>query len=167
MKSNDCTLADDRAYLSQSARIPSLDTWHCRLGHVNNQAILDMVTKGLAEGMPIDLSNHPPVCTCCILGKQKRNSVPKVREGEKSDRPLKKVYIDLCGPHILSSSKNKYSVDIIDDYSGFPWSFRAKSKDAVMRNVQVHGVRPIYLECLPIHTEHCGQQDNPIHALPL
>ena len=37
----------------------------------------------------------------------------------------------------------------------------------MMRNVQVHGVRPIYLESLPIHTEHCGQQDNPIHALLL
>ena len=38
---------------------------------------------------------------------------------------------------------------------------------AVMRNVLVHGVRPIYLESSQIHTEHCGQQDNPIHALPL
>ena len=36
----------------------------------------------------------------------------------------------MCGPHILSASKNKYSVDIIDDYSGFPWSFGGKSKDA-------------------------------------
>ena len=122
--------SEDHAYLSQSARIPSLDTWHRRLGHVNNQAILDMATKGLAVGMPVDLSVHPPVYTCCILGKQKRNIVLKVREGPKSDHPLKKVYIDLCGPHIWSSLKNKYSVDIIDDYSGFPWSFGAKSKDS-------------------------------------
>ena len=77
-KSTHHTPFEDRAYLSQSARIPSLDTWHRRLGHVNNQAILDMATKGLAVGMPVDLSTHPPVCTCCILGKQKRNSVPKV-----------------------------------------------------------------------------------------
>ena len=123
-------LSKDRAYLSQSACIPTLDTWHRRLGQVNNQAILDMATKGLAVGMPVDLSSHPPVCTCCILGKQKRCSIPKVQEGLKSDHPLKKVYIDLCGPHILSSSKNKYSVDIIDDYSGFPCSFGAKSKDS-------------------------------------
>ena len=129
-KSSNHTPSEDHAYLSQSARIPSLDTWHRRLGHVNNQAILDMATKGLAVGMPVDLSIHLPVCTCCILGKQKRNVVPKVCEGPKSDRPLKKVYIDLCGPHLLSSSKNKYSVDIIDDYSGFPWSFGAKSKDS-------------------------------------
>ena len=88
-----------------------------------------MATKGLAEGMPIDLSSHPPVCTCCILEKQKRSSVPKVQEGAKSNCPLKKVYINLCGPHVLSSSKNKYSVDIIDDYSGYLWSFGAKMKD--------------------------------------
>ena len=42
-----------------------------------------------------------------------------------------------------------------------------KYVNVVMRNVRVHGVRPICLESLPIHTEHCGQQDNPIHALPL
>lgn len=56
--------------------------------------------------------------------------MPKVREGPKSTRPLQKVFIDLCGPHILSSSKNKYSVNIINNFSGHPWSFGAKSKDA-------------------------------------
>ena len=122
--------SDDRAFLSQSARVPTLDTWHRRLGHVNNQSILDMAKKGLADGMHIDLSNHPPVCQCCILGKQRRSSVPKVRQGPKADRPLRKVYIDLCGPHLLTPSKNQYSVDIIDDYSGYPWSFGAKTKDA-------------------------------------
>ena len=122
--------SEDCAFLSQSARVPTLDTWHRRLGHVNNQSILDMAKKGLADGMPIDLSNHLPVCQCCILGKQRRSVVPKVRQGPKSDRPLRKVYIDLCGPHLLSPSKNQYSVNIIDDYSGYPWSFGVKTKDA-------------------------------------
>ena len=40
-----------------------------------------------------------------------------------------KVYVDLMGPHILSSSKNRYSIDILDDYTGHPWSFGAKTKD--------------------------------------
>ena len=87
-----------------------------------------MARKGLADGIPIDLSNHLPVCQCCILRKQ-RSTVPKVRQGSKSDHPLHKVYINLCGPHVLTSSKNQYSVDIIDDYSGYPWSFGAKTKD--------------------------------------
>lgn len=59
----------DSAFLSQSVHIPTVDTWHCRLGHVNNQSILYMATKGLADGMPIDLSSSPPVCKTCILGK--------------------------------------------------------------------------------------------------
>ena len=29
-----------------------------------------MAKKGLADGMPIDLSNHPPVFQCCILGSR-------------------------------------------------------------------------------------------------
>ena len=55
----------------------------------------------------------------------------------------------------------------------FGWAFcmlllgRFSLAEMLMRNVLVHGVRPIYLESLHIHTEHCRQQDNPIHALPL
>ena len=41
------------------------------------------------------------------------------------------------------------------------------SAKMLMRNMLVHGVRLIYPESSQIHTEHCGQQDNPIHALPL
>ena len=40
-------------------------------------------------------------------------------------------------------------------------------QSTMMRNVLVHRVRPIYLESLLIHTEHCRQQDNPIYTLPL
>ena len=32
---------------------------------------------------------------------------------------------------------------------------------SMMRNMCVHGVRLIYLESSPIHTDHCGQQNNP------
>ena len=53
------------------------------------------------------------------------------------------------------------------DKSSYILCYLNQADYTMMRNVQVHGVRLIYLESLPIHTEHCGQQDNPIHALPL
>jgi len=71
----------EHAYFSQ--RIPNLETWHRRLGHTNYTSIVNMARKGLVEGMPIDLSTEPPKCQHCILGKQTKSLVPKIREGEK------------------------------------------------------------------------------------
>src|SRR6202023_3119665 len=77
----DCTrVLVEHSFLSQ--RPPSLDTWHYRLGHANPQSIYDLATKDLATGMPVDLSERPPKCDFCILGKQTRSPVPKTRSGE-------------------------------------------------------------------------------------
>ncbi|KAJ3570020.1 hypothetical protein NP233_g4673 [Leucocoprinus birnbaumii] len=103
---------------------PTLETWHCRLGHTNVQAIHDMTKKGLATGMKIDLSLAPPKCDSCILGKQVRSPVPKEWEEERSTRRLGLVYVDLTGPQeVLSASGNSYIMNIVDDFTGFPWTF--------------------------------------------
>jgi transposase InsO family protein len=79
--------------------------------------------------MPIDISSPPSKCEHCILGKQTRSSVPRVREGERATKHLEHVYIDLCGPmSIPSRSGRLYSMNIIDDYSGFVWTLPLRSK---------------------------------------
>ena len=98
------------------------------MGHINYQSVLDLTTKDLADGVQIDLTTRPPACDSCILGKQVQNSVPRTQRGSISSVPLRKVYVDLTGPRVLSNSKNQYSVDILDDYTGHPWSFGATSK---------------------------------------
>ncbi|OBZ67617.1 hypothetical protein A0H81_12251 [Grifola frondosa] len=72
-----------RAHLAQ--RLPSLETWHRRLGHANYPAVYDLARRAAAAGMPVDLSSSPPKCEQCILGKQTRTPVPKVREGAEGD----------------------------------------------------------------------------------
>ncbi|KAJ3538092.1 hypothetical protein NMY22_g5311 [Coprinellus aureogranulatus] len=63
------------------------ETWHRRLGHANYQAIMDMARKGMIEGMPKSFDGKPAKCEHCILGKQARNPVPKVRrEGGRGDQ---------------------------------------------------------------------------------
>src|ERR1700674_4680045 len=80
--------------------------------------------------MPIDVSAPPPKCPHCILGKQTRSSVPKVREGIKATVQLERVYVDLCGPmSICSRSGRLYSMNLIDDFSGYVWSLPLRSKD--------------------------------------
>ena len=110
-------------------RTPNVETWHRRLGHCNVGAIVDMARKEGAEGMTIDLSCSPAKCDACIRGKQTRSSVPKSREGEKATRPLERVFVDLCGPiRPVSSSGRVYSMNLIDDFSSYVWTFPLKSK---------------------------------------
>ncbi|TFY50468.1 hypothetical protein EVJ58_g11038 [Rhodofomes roseus] len=114
-----------------SARLPTLDTWHRRLGHVNHRSIYDMARLRSAKGMPITLSPAPNKCEHCILGKQTRSVVPKVREGEKATRKLGLVYVDLQGQmDSRSANGNVYSLDIIDDHTSFSWTIPIPSKDA-------------------------------------
>jgi transposase InsO family protein len=117
-----------------AARVPDVETWHRRLGHCNNRTIIDMARQGVVTGMPIDLSSAPPACDHCILGKQTRSSVPKLREGAKATRRLERVFVDLCGPlPCMSRSGHLFSLNIIDDFSSYVWSIpvRAKSDAAI------------------------------------
>src|SRR5713101_1643307 len=108
---------------------PDVETWHCCLGHCNVRSIGEMAHKEAAEGMTIDLSSTPPKCTHCVLGKQTRSPVPKIREGPKAVGKLEKVYVDLCGPMpCVSVSGHLYAMHIINDFSGYVWSLPLKSK---------------------------------------
>jgi transposase InsO family protein len=110
-------------------RVPDLETWHRRLGHCGNRTITDMARDKVVKGMPIDLSTSPPVCDSCILGKQTRSSVPKTREGIRATSLLGRVYVDLCGPMpVTSRSGRRYSMNLIDDHSGYVWSLPLKLK---------------------------------------
>ena len=52
-----------------ATRVPDLETWHRRLGHVNYRSIVDMSDNQMTRGMHVDLSSAPPKCQSCILGK--------------------------------------------------------------------------------------------------
>ena len=118
-------------------KVPDIETWHRRLGHCNPQAIIDMAKNGVSKGMPIDLSSLPPKCDSCALGKQSRSPVPKKREGVKADRRLGKVYVDLCGPMAVTSrSGNLYSMNVIDDFSGYGWSIPLRAKADASSSLQ-------------------------------
>jgi transposase InsO family protein len=89
-----------------------------------------MARAKVVEGMPINTSSPPPKCEHCIVGKQTRSSVPRVREGVRANSHLARIFVDLCGPmSVRSRSGRLYSMNIIDDYSGFVWSLPLRSKD--------------------------------------
>jgi hypothetical protein len=103
-----------------ATRVPDIETWHRRLGHVNYKSIVDMSDHAMVKGMHINLSSAPPKCQPCILGKQTRTPVPKIREGVRAKEILDVVYIDLTGPQsVQSASGFNYVMNIIDDASSF------------------------------------------------
>ena len=88
--------------------------------------------------MHIDLSSAPPRCNHCILGKQTRSSVPKPQEGERATRPLKRVFIDLCGPIPVHSHLGcLYSMNVIDDFLSYVWSLPLRSKEEAASVLQL------------------------------
>ncbi|CCM06782.1 uncharacterized protein FIBRA_09081 [Fibroporia radiculosa] len=93
-----------------------------------------MSSAGLLPGMPINFSTALPKCDSCLLGKQMRSTVPKVRQGVHLSERLGLVYVDLMGPaNVKSLSGNLYALHIIDDFTSYSWSISLPSKDAALR----------------------------------
>ena len=121
-----------------ATRTPNIETWHRRLAHCGVNTIIDMARNGIVSGMPIDLSVLPPLCDHCIVGKQTRRPVPRVREGLKASRRLERVYVDLTGPmHVTSKTGRLYSMNIIDDFSSYVWSISLRSKDEAATAIKI------------------------------
>jgi hypothetical protein len=118
--------------------VPDIETWHCHLGHCNARTIVDMAKNGVTQGMPIDLSSLPVNCDHCALGKQSRSPVPKTQEGKKADRHLERVYADLCEPMAITSrAGHLYTMNMIDNFSGYVWCVPLQSKADVCAAIQI------------------------------
>jgi hypothetical protein len=74
---------------------PNLEMWHKRLSHINYASIILMSKDQLASGMPVDLSALPRICEHCVIAKQTKTPVPKMREGEWAKERLAKVSSDI------------------------------------------------------------------------
>ena len=84
--------------------------------------------------MQADLSLAPQACDTCIRGKQMHQPVPKSREGQKADRRLGRVFVDLTGPQsVTACSGCLYIMNIIDDFSGYHWTRLLKTKAEASR----------------------------------
>ena len=90
----------------------TLKPWHRCLGHISTDTIVSMAHSNIVQGMPIYISFAPPKCNSCVLGKQTRASVPKLREGIQATRPLECVSLDLCRPmSVATRSGHLYSMN--------------------------------------------------------
>ena len=106
-----------------ATRVRDMETWHRRLGHVNYKSVVDMSNKDMVKGMHINLFSAPPKCESCILGKQTKTPVPKIREGVRAKGVLDVVYIDLTGPQsVQSTSGFNYVMNIINNATSYVYT---------------------------------------------
>ena len=93
-------------------------TWHRRLGHLHDSAVLRMVKKGMVQGMEITGGGASTVnCEPCIKGKQTRAEILKETK-LRADTVLGRVFSDVCGKLTTRSIEGfEYFVTFIDDKS--------------------------------------------------
>ncbi len=72
-------------------------------------------------------------CRFPLTDKQVCLSIPKSHSSTRSSRRLGIVSVDLTGPQDLASANgNSYIMNIVDNYSSFPWTFVLRQKSDVL-----------------------------------
>jgi hypothetical protein len=101
---------------------------------------MEMAKSGIVAGMPSTFPSKPPKCDSCILGKQTKTPVPKVREegpGHRATRKLEIIWVDLAGPMAVQSrTGNKYVMNLVDDYTNKAWSIPIKLKSDALGELE-------------------------------
>ena len=112
-------------------------TWHRRLGHLHNSAVLRMASQGLVHGMEIIAgSTQDSQCEPCLSGKQTRSIIPKDTTS-RATAVLGCVFTDVCGKLPTRSHDSfEYFVTFIDDKSRKVSVQGLKHKSDVMRHLQ-------------------------------
>jgi hypothetical protein len=103
-----------------SKRIASMDVWHQRLGHVNQQYLQDMVRKKSVYGLDVEGENKMKhFCESCVFGKQTRKSLASTGR-KRMETPGRLVHADVCGPMSVSSiGGSTYFLLFKDDASDY------------------------------------------------
>jgi hypothetical protein len=93
----------EESRLSQTrSQIPmSLEEWHERFGHLNENDLKNIIRKQKVDGIDIKADEALPICETCVKGKQTRK--PFTRSVSQSTELLELVHTDVCGPMRVNS----------------------------------------------------------------
>nr|GFB03891.1 retrovirus-related Pol polyprotein from transposon TNT 1-94 [Tanacetum cinerariifolium] len=103
--------------------------WHCRLSHLNFDAINHLARQGLVRGLPKLKFKKDHLCSACVMGKSTKKS-HKPKSEDTNQEKLYLLHMDLCRPmRVEIVNEKKYILVIVDDYSRFTWVKFLRSKD--------------------------------------
>lgn len=104
-----------------------VQTWHSRLGHLSDQALIHMEDKLHCNVSKIH-KNKP--CYICPLAKQRR--LPFVSHNNVSCAPFDLIHCDIWGPfNQVTHMGHQFFVTLVDDCTRFTWIFLLKHKSDV------------------------------------
>jgi hypothetical protein len=102
------------------------ELWHRRLGHLHYGAL--KIIQQISTRLPIGTLSQIDQCKGCTMGKYVKSTFH-----EKENRAsviLERVHTDVCGPFsVASTTKHKYYVIFVDDFSRKFWIFFMQKKD--------------------------------------
>ena len=112
--------------------------WHKRLSHLNFKSMNSLVKRELVRGLPQMEFTQEGLCEACQKGKSKKAS-HKGTDTSIITEPLQLLHMDLFGPvNVMSMSKKRYALVIVDDYSKYTWVLFLHSKDETPQMVIDH-----------------------------
>jgi transposase InsO family protein len=102
------------------------ELWHRRLGHLHHGAL--KIMQQISTGLPMGTLAQLNQCKGCTMGKYVKSTFHE-KENHASVI-LERVHIDVCGPFsIASTTKHKYYVIFVDEFSRKCWIFFMQKKD--------------------------------------
>ena len=106
------------------------DLWHARLGHIAKTTLQHTCTA--VNGIPsyTDLSHvYGEPCRHCIAGRFPESS--HYPREHRANIPLTRVYVDCTGKHKQGWDGSTFTLNMIDEYTGYAMTFCMTSKDQV------------------------------------
>ncbi|KAL8118611.1 hypothetical protein AgCh_016214 [Apium graveolens] len=125
-------------YFYTKASVEQSKLWNKNPSHLNYKAINTLVKKELVRDMPNMEFAQNEVCEACQKGKMKKSS-HKSKTVNSISAPLQLIHMDLFRPvNVLSISRKKYALMMVDDYSRYTWVEFMHSKDETPHIVIEH-----------------------------
>ena len=114
----------------------SLNLWHRRLAHVNEDALLYMAKHSLVTGMDLHTNGSLGPCDGCAKGKHPQAPFPKQAEN-RVDTLLGRLHMDIQGPFKGSITGLQYTLAVIDDCSRAGWKQFLKHKNDTKEEIKI------------------------------
>ena len=114
--------------------------WHKKLSYLNLE-----IMNSLVRGLPQMELCKEGLCEACEKGKSKKAS-HKSKDMTNISEPLQLIHMDLFGPvNVMSMSRKRFALVMVDDYSKYTWVLFLHSKDETPQLIIDH-VKKIELE---------------------
>ena len=112
--------------------------WHKRLSYLYFKTKISLVKKELVRGLTLMEFTYEGLCEACQKEKSKK-APHKSTDTSAITEPLQLIHMDLFGPvNVMSMSKKRYALVIVDDYSKYTWVLFLHSKDETPQLVIDH-----------------------------